>query len=588
VCALLGSRLGTELFPSAPEGKFALRFKMPAGTNFELTRQTWVQCLRVIQDEAEPGNVDISMGFAGQQAPNYGMNNMLLFMRGPDDGQMRVALRPDSGIHVLEFQERLRKVLPEKIVPWYTAILQREGVDPEQARLKAKQIKFSFEPGDIVSEVMSFGAPAPIEIVAASHELSQARDYCQRLRAELRKNPNLRDVMIQQSLDYPTVAITIDRERAGLSGLTAKQVGRSVLEATNSSRMVVRNYWQAHSGQSYQVQVQVPTTLMTSADQVNTIPVEKVTSELNLMVRDVARVGHGSVPGEFDRTSMMRYLSVTANVEGEDLGRAANQVAEAMNAVGRPPESVHLHTRGQVKPMKEMFRSLAIGLCLAVFAIQVLLTAYFQSFRLAIVSITAVPGVLTGVVLILYLTNTTLNIESFMGAIMSVGVSVSNSVMLVTFAARDWRDGRSAQDAAITGASERLRPILMTACAMTIGMIPMSLALEAGSEMEAPLGLAVIGGLVCSTFATLLLLPGAFALILGSSKYVSPSVDPNDPDSPHRDEEGDRKDDEHGGEGKRPHDDKRIGDHRTTSAATPTPDAAPPGTPALPPHPEER
>jgi multidrug efflux pump subunit AcrB len=566
VCGLIGPRLGTELFPAAEQGKFALRFRMPPGTNFELTRQTWLQCLRVIEDEAgSPGNVTISMGFAGQQAPNYGMNNMLLFMRGPDDGQMRVALDPGSGLHVDAFREKLRTALPQKIVPWYTELLKGEGLDPAEAAKKARQITFAFEPGDIVSAVMSFGAPAPIEVVVACHDLSDSREYCDRLLAELRQITCLRDVTIQQSLDYPTVPLTIDREKAGLSGLTAKEVGRSVLEATNSSRMVVRNYWQdPHSGQSYQVQVQVPTPRMTSADQVRTIPLNKTSSDLNLLVRDVARVGRGSMPGEYDRTSMMRYLSVTANVEGEDLGRAADQVAEAMTRTGQPPAQVHIQVRGQIKPMNEMFRSLGIGLAVAVFVILVLLTGYFQSPRLALISISAVPGVLSGVVLVLYLTNTTLNIESFMGAIMSVGVSVSNSVMLVTFASRDWQAGKSARDAAVTGATERLRPILMTACAMTIGMVPMALALEAGSEMEAPLGRAVIGGLVCSTFATLLLLPGAFALILGDSKWRPPSVDPNDPDSLHHDEEGKKE--------------NRPGDRRGQPA--------PPGDapPAAPPH----
>jgi multidrug efflux pump subunit AcrB len=542
VCGVLGPRLGTELFPSAPGGKFALRFKMPAGTNFELTRQTWLQCLRIIEEEAgAPGYVKISMGFAGQQAPNYGMNNMLLFMRGPGDGQMRVALADGSGIDVNELQEKLRKALPAKIIPWYTELLQSEGVEPAKAAEKARQISFAFEPGDIVSEVMCFGAPAQIEILAACHDLNLSRDYCDELLAELKKNKFLRDITIQQALDYPTVPIVIDREKAGLSGLTAKEVGQSVLEATNSSRMVVRNYWQARSGQSYQVQVQVPTPRMTSADQVRTMPIARASSEVNLMVRDVARVGRGTMPGEFDRSSMMRFLSVTANVEGEDLGRAADQVEEAMERVGKPPASVQVESRGQVKPMKEMFLSLGIGLAVAVVVILVLLTGYFQTPWLALTSITSVPGVLTGVVLILYLTRTTLNIESFMGTIMSVGVSVSNSVMLVTFAARDWRSGKTPREAAVSGASERLRPILMTACAMTIGMVPMSLALEAGSEMEAPLGRAVIGGLVFSTFATLLILPGAFALILGTSQWRSPSVDPNDPDSAHHDEEGTRR-----------------------------------------------
>ncbi len=534
VLVVFGLQLGTELFPQVDSGEFVLRFRTPPGTNFEITRQAWLRCLQVIEQEVQSDNVLISMGFAGQQAPNYGMNNMLLFMRGPDDGEMRVQLRPDSGIRLNELRERLRKALPEQLVPWLTSLLQKEGLSAEEATARALRMSFGFEPGDVVSQVMSFGSQTPIEIVVASPDLAQAREHAQRIKEELSKIVSLRDVQIQQTLDYPSVPITIDREKAGLSGVTAADVGRSILVATSSSRMVVRNYWQdPKSGVSYQVQVQVPTTRMDSEAQVETIPLEQAGPELNLMLRDVAVVGRDVMPGEYDRTSMQRYLSVTANVEGEDLGRAAGQIEKALEAAGKPPRGVRVMTRGQVAPMQEMFKSLATGLALAVVVILVLLTAYFEAWRSAVISLGAVPGVLSGVVIILLVTGTTLNIESFMGTIMSIGVSVSNSVMLVTFTARDWEQGRSALEAAKQGAIERLRPILMTACAMIVGMIPMAVALEAGSEMQAPLGRAVIGGLLVSTFSTLLIVPAIFALVMGNRKYVSPSMHPDDPHSPH-------------------------------------------------------
>ncbi len=297
---------------------------------------------------------------------------------------------------------------------------------------------FGFEPGDIVSVVMSFGSPTPIEVVVASPDLSAARVHASKIMAEMKSIRGLRDVQIQQTLAYPTVPITIDRQKAGLSGVDAQQVGQSVLVTTSSSRLVARNFWQdPKTGVSYQVQVQVPIQRMDAATQVETVPLEKYTPGLNLMLRDVARVGLGTLPGEYDRTSMQRYLSVTANVEGEDLGRASKQIEEALRRAGQPPKGVRVENRGQVAPMEEMFESLAIGLAVAVAVILVLLTAYFQSPRLAIASIGAVPGVLSGVVLMLFITHTTLNIESFMGTIMSVGVSVSNSVMLITFTARN-------------------------------------------------------------------------------------------------------------------------------------------------------
>jgi multidrug efflux pump subunit AcrB len=536
ILGLAGPFLGTELFPQVDSGQFVLRFRMPPGTNYELTREAWVRCLRTIQEEAGEDNVMISMGFAGQQAPNYGMNNMLLFMRGPDDAQMRVALREGSGISLDKFREQLRDALPEKIIPWFTDRLKREGVSHGQAAMLAEQITFAFEPGDLVSEVMSFGAPAPIEIVLLSPDLSAAHAQAKRVLTELHKIPCLRDVQIQQTLEYPTIPVDVDRQKAGLSWLNVDQVGSSVLVATSSSRMVARNYWQdPKSGVSYQVQVQVPSQRMEAPFEVGTVPLLQGDNGTNLMVRDVARVGKSTMPGEYDRLAMQRYLSITANVEDSDLGRASRQVEKALQDAGKPPQGVLVQTRGQVAPMNEMFRSLAIGLTVAVAVILVLLTAYFQSPRLALVSVGAVPGVLSGVVLILLITRTTLNIESFMGAIMSIGVSVSNSVMLVSFTARDWREGLSVTDAAVRGGRERLRPILMTACAMIMGMVPTALALEAGSQMQAPLGRAVIGGLLVSTFATLLILPSIFAIVMGRRKYGSPSLHPDDPDSSHHD-----------------------------------------------------
>jgi multidrug efflux pump subunit AcrB len=253
------------------------------------------------------------------------------------------------------------------------------------------------------------------------------------------------------------------------------------------------------------------------------------------MIRDVATVKQSVRPGEYDRSMSQRYLTLTANVEGEDKGRASDQVAQAIAAAGEPPRGVRVFPLGQLPAMNEMFESLGIGLFVAVFVILILLTAYFQSPRMAIISIGAVPGVLAGIATILLATNTSLNIESFMGSIMCLGVSVSNSVMLVTFMNEHWKAGSRSDEAAIMGATDRLRPILMTACAMTVGMVPMALALERGSQMQAPLGRAVIGGLVMSTFATLMVVPSIFALLIGKRKAQSPSIYPFDLESSHYD-----------------------------------------------------
>ena len=536
LCGLIlwqvGQRTGMELFPQINSSEFVLRYRPPRGSNFEVTREMGVKILQLIEQEVGADNVAVSIGYAGQIAPNFGMNNIVLFMRGPDDGWLRVRFREGAGIDLAQFRERMRKILPEKIIPFLAKVLEKHGVMPAVAQQRAQSALFGFEPGNIISEVMSFGSPTPIEVVVASPDMAQARAHAQRIKQEMMKIPCLRDVQFQQTLEYPTVVIDIDREKAGLSGVTVEQVGNAAIVATSSSRFIALNYWKnSDTGFDYQVEVLVPTRRMTSSEQVGRLPIEQVNDVVNLMVRDVATIRESSTIGEYDRVASQRYLSITANVEGEAMGTAAGQVKKAVAAAGKPPRGVRVSMSGQLTPMHEMFRGLTIGLSIAVVVILVMLTAYFESARLALISLSAVPCVLTGVVLMLFLTGTTLNLESFMGTIMCIGVSVSNSVMLVTFSADHWRSGLPPLEAVVRGATERLRPILMTACAMTVGMVPMSMALEAGSQMQAPLGRAVIGGLIMSTLATLLIVPAIFALVLGNSQRKSVSVHPDDADS---------------------------------------------------------
>jgi multidrug efflux pump subunit AcrB len=535
---LLGLQVGRELFPQVDTGKFVLRFRPPPGSNFELTREMAVKCLEEIERQAKPENIAITMGFVGQVAPNFGIDNMVLFMRGPDDGQVRVAFREQSGIKLAEFRERLRKALPERVLPWLAKRLVEGGLSEREAREQAAKSTFGFEPGDIVAQVMSFGSPTPIAVRLIGTDLDDVRQHAEKIAREMKRIRGLRDVQFEQTLDYPTVEVDIDREKAGLSEATVEDVRKALVMATSSTRFTDLNYWiDVNTGFDYLVEVLMPPTRLVRAQDVELLPIQPVNPLVNLMVRDVATVRKGLRPGEYDRDMSQRYLTVTANVEGEDMGRASRQVDRAIEAAGTPPQGVRIELMGQLPSMLEMFHALWLGLSIAVFVILLLLTAYFQSLRLGLISISAVPGVLAGIVIMLYVTNTTLNVESFMGSIMSLGVSVSNSVLLVTFMNEHWKGGASSTEAAVVGASERLRPVLMTACAMTVGMIPMALALERGSEMQAPLGRAVIGGLVMSTGATLLVLPAIFALVVGRKAASSPSIDPEDPGSRHYDPE---------------------------------------------------
>jgi multidrug efflux pump subunit AcrB len=317
-----------------------------------------------------------------------------------------------------------------------------------------------------------------------------------------------------------------------LSGVSVSEVARSVVAATSSSRFVVPNYWpDPKSGIGYQVQVEIPYQVMNSITEVETIPIQRPGGD-PLLLRDVARVSPGTMPGEFDRYNMKRVVSLTANISGDDLGRVASQVDQAIARSGEPPKAATAEVRGQITPMKEILRGLAIGLALAIVVIMLLLTAKFQSVRLALVVMSTTPAVVAGVVVALAMTGTTLNLQSFMGAIMAIGVAVANAILLVTFAERHRRlEGAEASRAAVAGAEGRLRPILMTSCAMIAGMIPVALGQTEGGEQSAPLGRAVIGGLAAATLATLVVLPTVFAIIQQSAGRHSASVDPADPES---------------------------------------------------------
>jgi multidrug efflux pump subunit AcrB len=243
----------------------------------------------------------------------------------------------------------------------------------------------------------------------------------------------------------------------------------------------------------------------------------------------------GTVVGEYDRENGQRMLTLSANVQGEDLGRVAAQIQKAIERAGTPPRGVTVSVGGQIAPMRETLQNLGIGLGLAIVVIFLLLAANFESMRLSLVVISTVPAVICGVIFALLITGTTLNVQSFMGAIMAIGVAVANAILLVTFAEHNRRRGMSAEEAATVSARARIRPVLMTSMAMIAGMIPMALALGSGAEETAPLGRAVIGGLLFATIATLGILPFVFIAVQGGASTASASLDPDDPASSYAD-----------------------------------------------------
>jgi len=513
---LLGPRLGREIFPRVDAGQFQLRFRAPVGTRIEETERMALGLLNEIKHAAGAENVAATLGYVGTQPPSYPVNSIFLWTSGPHEAVFLVALKPSSQVAVSDLEERLRKTLPEKF-PGST---------------------FSFEAGDVVSEIMNFGAPTPIEVSISGPNLGTNRTYAEKMQAQMRQIGSLRDLQYGQPLDYPSLIVDVDRERAGQLGVTVEQVGRSFLVGTSSSRYVTPNYWRdPSSGIAYQVQVEVPQSEMASIQDVQNIPAIPDGSSRPL-IGDVAHVAYGTEVGEYDRLNGLRMVTLTANTGGEDLGRAAAKVDAAIRRTGSAPRGVTVNVRGQVAPMRLTLANLGLGLALAVLVIFLLLSANFQSLRLGLIVLSTIPAVICGVIIALLVTRTTLNIQSFMGAIMAIGVAVANAILLITFAEAHRRgEGAHSMEAAIHGAQTRMRPILMTSMAMVSGMIPMALALGKGAEGTAPLGRAVIGGLVAATFATLTILPCAFSVVQERATTHSASLDADDPESRYSREE---------------------------------------------------
>jgi multidrug efflux pump subunit AcrB len=505
-CALLvllvGGALGTEIFPGADSGQIQLRLRAPTGTRIERTERIARDVLAAIAAEVGPENVVSSLGFVGAQPSSYPVNTIYLWTSGPHEAVLIVALKPSRALTTGDLQERIRERVPQ-IAPGSVV---------------------SFEAADLVNQVMSFGSPTPIEIAVTGSNLTLSRGHAEKIRAELQKIASFRDVQFGQALDYPVLQVDVDRERAGQLGVTADDVGRSLVAATSSSRFVQPIYWaDPNSGIAYQVQVEVPQHAMRSVQDLLNVPVMQNGAPRPL-VGDVAKVSEAVAVGEYDRYNQQRMVTVTANVSGSDLGSASREVEAALERAGDPPPGVTVSVRGQLAPMRQTLDGLQSGLGLAVVAIFLLLAAYFQSLRMALIIIAVIPAVLAGVAIGLLLTGSTLNVQSFMGAIMAIGVAVANAILLADFAERYRREGRPAAEAALDAATSRLRPILMTTFAMIAGMLPVAF----GAEQLAPLGRAVIGGLAAATLTTLFVVPSIFAMVQARAGTKSPSLDPDE------------------------------------------------------------
>jgi multidrug efflux pump subunit AcrB len=505
---ILLPRMGTEIFPAPNAPLIRLRLRMPTGMRIEETERNVLKALDIIGQEAGPGNVQISSDFMGLQPPSYPVNLIHLFTAGPGEAIIQVSLKEGT-----ERGEPLREKIRNR--------LQRE--------LPGAHV--SFEAADMVSQVMGFGSPTPVEVAVLGVNLKDDFDHAQKVQQELAKLPFLRDLQYAQELNYPTMDIDINRDRAGQFGLTMADVVRSVVPATSSSRFTQPNYWRdPNSGQAFQIQVELPQDRIQSADALGSLAVMK-SGKQETQLSNIATLKAGTMPGLIERYNGQRVVSLTANLNGITLGEAVPQLQKAVDNAGKPPRGVSVQFRGQIPPLKDTVTGLRIGLLLAIAIIFLLLAANFQSMRLATSIVLTIPAVLCGVILALRWTGTTLNIQSFMGAIMAIGIAVANSILLVSFAERRRQEGVPLLDATAEGSAGRLRAVLMTASAMIFGMVPMAIGASEGGAQAAPLGRAVIGGLVVSTFATLTILPALYAILQGKASTRPVSLNPTDPRS---------------------------------------------------------
>jgi len=493
-------QLGTELFPAAATNQLQLRLKAKTGTRIERTELVCLNALEIIKSTVP---VEISSAFIGVQPASYPINTIHLWTGGPHEAVLTVALKQNFTEEIAEkLRTRFHQEMPDVLV--------------------------SFEPGDIIGKVLAFGSPTPVEVAVQGPSLPANRAHAAKVYAELAKLTTLRDLQYKQSLDYPSIDVKVDRDRAGQYGLSAAGVAKSLVVATSSSRFVEPMYWRdPGNGNGFQIQVEIPQHRMKSMQDVADIPVMQ-NGAARPLLSDVAELKSGTVMGEVERYDMQRVVSMTANIHGKPVGAIGPELEAAIRRAGEAPKGVTVAIRGQFPALKETFENLQTGVFIAIGAVFLLLAANFQSIRLALAILLLIPAVLLGVGLALLFTGTTLNLQSYMGAIMAIGIAVANSILVLTFAEmRRKQQGEKAVEAAREGAIGRLRAILMTAMAMIAGMVPMAMS----ADLTASLGRAVIGGLVLSTLATLVVLPCLYAILQGGARRQSPSLDPDDPAS---------------------------------------------------------
>ena len=500
---------GKDVLPTSNSRQFQVRIKAAEGTRIEVTETKVKQFLSHLKHNVGEDNIAISSVFIGQHPSTFAVSPIYLYNAGPHEALMQVALKEFNG-NSDELKDKLRAYYKEKM--------------PE--------LSISFEPIELTEKILSQGTNTPIEIRVSGMMKKMNRMYANKLLAKLKEIDYLRDQQIPQSMDYPAMQINIDRTRAAQLGLDVQDISKSLVAATASTRYTNKNFWVGGMmGIAYDVQVQTPQNILNSKEELANLPLSKNSDRP--VLGDVATITPTKELGESYNLGTMGYTSVTANLYKKDLEQASKDVQTAIASLGELPKGLNIEVAGMTPVLNETLSSLATGLLIAVFVIFLMLAATFQSFRVSIVILSTVPFVVVGALLMLNITGSTLNLQSYMGLIMSVGVSIANAVLLISNAETLRKVNKDSVLSGVEAAKVRIRPIIMTTLAMIAGMLPMAIGFGEGGDQIAPLGRAVIGGLLFSTFSVLIILPLVFGWVQKKASVISPSLDPEDQNSIH-------------------------------------------------------
>ena len=489
---LLVPWLGQDFFPDTDSGQFILHVRGKTGMRIEETARLFdlvEDYIRQTIPGNEMGNILDNIGL-----PYSPMNTMhsTSGVLGASDGDVLVSLR-ESHRPVADYIRNLRFQLPRKF----------------------PGVTFYFLPADIVTQILNFGLPSPIDVQIEGNDVVASQHTAEKIMAQMRQIPGVADLRVQQPLDYPTLDVAVDRVKASQAGYTERDGASSVLNALSGSFQITPMFfvnWK--NGVDYNLVAQTPQYRLQSMNDLLNIPLNATSGTSMEILGDVASVSRGHEMGLISHYNIRRVIDIYGAVQDRDLGAVSRDVENIANADQKLlPRGTFIAIRGQVQIMRSSYFGLLMGLGLAVVLVYMLIVINFQSWLDPFIIITALPGALTGIVLFLFLTHTTLSVPALMGALMCMGIATANSILVVSFAKERLREHGDSVRAAIESGATRFRPVVMTALAMIIGMVPMALGLGEGGEQNAPLGRAVIGGLLAATVATLLFVPAVFSLL---------------------------------------------------------------------------